>query len=95
MHTEDKYKTTFRTHHGHFEWLVMPFGLSTTSTTFQALINGILKFEMLIFVLIFFYDILIYSVDWECNIKHLEIVLITLTENKLYAKFSKCNYGMT
>lgn len=73
----------------------MPFGLSNTPATFQALMNLILQFAMRRFVLIFFYDILVYSVDWESHIKHLEIVVITLTENKLYAKFSKFNFGMT
>jgi hypothetical protein len=36
MHPDDIEKTAFRTHHGHFEFLVMPFGLSNASATFQA-----------------------------------------------------------
>lgn len=73
----------------------MPFGLSNALATFQALMNGIFQFAMCRFVLIFFDDTLVYSVDWDSHIKHLEIVLIILTENKLYAKLSKCNFGMT
>lgn len=36
-------KTAFRTHHGHFEFLVMPFGLSNTPSTFQALMNEVFQ----------------------------------------------------
>lgn len=42
----------------------------------------------------FFYDILVYSMDWESHIKHLEIVLLALLDNHLYAKYSKCCFGM-
>lgn len=41
-------------------------------------------------VLIFFDDILVYSKDWDSHLLHLEQVLITLQEHKLYAKYSKC-----
>ncbi|XP_068639419.1 uncharacterized protein [Aristolochia californica] len=39
MHPADIEKTTFRTHHDHFEFVVMPFGLSNSPSTFQALMN--------------------------------------------------------
>ncbi|WVZ93709.1 hypothetical protein U9M48_039669 [Paspalum notatum var. saurae] len=42
VHLDDVEKTAFRTHHGHFEFLVMPFGLSNALATFQALINNVL-----------------------------------------------------
>lgn len=94
IHPEDKHKTVFRTHHGHFQWLVMPFGLSNAPATFQGLMNNIFQFAMRRFVLIFFDDILIYSGDWESHMRHLEIVLVTLQDNQLYAKFSKCEFGL-
>lgn len=53
LHLDDKHKSSFHTHHGHFQWLVMPFGLSNTLATFQALMNGIFQFVMCRFVLIF------------------------------------------
>ena len=77
-HPEDRHKTAFRTHHGHFQWLVMRFGLSNAPATFQALMNGIFHFAMRRYALIFFYDILVYSKDWDSHLLHLEQVLLTL-----------------
>lgn len=94
LHREDKYKVAFRTHHGNFQWLVMPFGLSNAPATFQSLMNGIFQFAMRQFVQIFFDDILIYSGDSDSYLIHLETLLPTLQENQLYAKYSKCSFGL-
>jgi hypothetical protein len=93
VHPDDIDKTAFRTHHGHFEFLVMPFGLSNTPSTFQALIDSVLGPLFRKFVLVFFDDILIYSNSWTEHIQHLKVVLNVLRANTLHVKRSKCHFA--
>eukprot|EP00253_Pinus_taeda_P019676 PITA_19676 len=90
---EDIAKKTFRTRYGHYEFVVLPFGLTNAPATFMCLMNNIFHQYLDRFVLIFIDDILIYSCTIEEHQEHLRMVLQTLREHQLYAKFSKCDFS--
>ncbi|KAK4381110.1 Retrovirus-related Pol polyprotein from transposon [Sesamum angolense] len=86
-------KTSFITHSGHYEFLVMHFGLCNAPSTFQALMNSIFEPYLRKFVLVFFHGILIYSKDWGMHLVHLKKVVELLRNHKLYAKRRKCSFA--
>ena len=93
MTREDIHKTTFSTHEGCYEYLVIPFGLTSVLPTFQALVNKILRSFLRKFALVFFYNILVYSPIMETHKDHLRVVLNILRENHLVANKKKCQFG--
>ncbi|KAG8489300.1 hypothetical protein CXB51_017364 [Gossypium anomalum] len=86
----DASKTTFRMRYGHYEFLVMSFGLTNAPAVFMDLMNQIFRPYLYRFVIIFIDDILIYSRNESEHAELLRIVLQTLRDKQLYAKFSKC-----
>jgi hypothetical protein len=95
MRQADIHKTTFRTHDGLYEFLVMSFGLCNALATFQALMNDVLRPFLRRFVLVFFHDILIYNKSWADHLCHLRAILITLRQHVLFVKRSKYVFGVT
>ncbi|GJW99686.1 putative nucleotidyltransferase, ribonuclease H [Tanacetum coccineum] len=88
-------KTAFRTPYGHYELQVMPFGLTSAPAVFMDLMNRVCKPHLDKFVIVFIDDILIYSRNKEEHADHLRIILELLKMEKLYAKFSKCDFRIS
>ncbi|GKA66849.1 putative reverse transcriptase domain-containing protein [Tanacetum coccineum] len=94
VHEDDIPKTAFRTRYGHFEFTVMPFGLTNAPAVFMDLMNRVCRPYLDKFVIVFIDDILIYSKTQEEHVEHLRLVLELLKKEKLYAKFSKCEFWL-
>nr|XP_016449083.1 PREDICTED: RNA-directed DNA polymerase homolog [Nicotiana tabacum] len=88
----DNLKTVFRTRYGYYEFLVMSFGLTNAPAAFMHLMNSVFYPYLDSFVIVFIDDVLVYSRIREEQ--HLRAALQTLREKKLYAKFSKCEFGV-
>ena len=91
---EDVQKTAFRTRYGHYEFVVMPFGVTNAPAVFMNLMNLIFYDFLDKFVVIFIDDILIYSKSEAEHAEHLRLVLQTLRKHQLYVKFSKCEFWL-
>ena len=93
MKEGDEYKRAFQTHHGHFEFTVMAFGLTGAPATFQAEMNRTLAPLLQKCALVFFDDIFIYSISYDQHLDHLWQVLTLLAENEWKVKASKCSFA--
>jgi len=88
----DVQKTAFRSRYGHYEYVVMPFGVTNAPAVFMDYMNRIFRPFLDKFVVVFIDDILIYSRTQEEHAEHLRLVLGVLREKQLYAKLSKCEF---
>ncbi|GKE06117.1 putative reverse transcriptase domain-containing protein, partial [Tanacetum coccineum] len=89
---EDIPKTAFKTRYGHYAFQVMPFGLTNASAVFMDLMNCVCKPYLDKFVIVFIDDILIYPRNEKEHANHLRIIMELLRKEKLFAKFSKCDF---
>ena len=86
--------TAFRTRYGHYEFLVLPFGLTNAPASFMTLMNDIFRDQLDKFVIVYLDDILVYSKSWKEHLSHIKTVLQVLHNKKLYGKLSKCYFGL-
>jgi hypothetical protein len=82
MHTADEYKTAFKTHHGHYQFKVMPFGLCNAPATFECIMNSVLEPFLRKFIIVFMDDILIYNNSLVDRATHIKLVLELLRGHK-------------
>ncbi|KAL8127153.1 hypothetical protein AgCh_014175 [Apium graveolens] len=91
---EDIPKTAFRTRYGHYEFLVMSFGLTNAPTAFMDLMNRVYKGYLDKFIIVLIDDILIYSKSKDDHAEHIRTALQRLREKQLYAKFLKYEFWL-
>jgi hypothetical protein len=89
---DDIPKTAFRTRYGHYEFKVLPFGLTNAPATFMQMMHQLFRDYLDNFVVIFLDDILIYSKTEAEHMEHIKLVLQRLRDSKLFAKQSKCEF---
>ena len=87
-------KTAMRTRYGHYEFVVMPFGLTIAPSVFMDLMNMVFHKYLDLFVVVFIDDILVYSINHQEHKEHLKKVLNILREEKLFAKLKKCEFWL-
>nr|GEV23496.1 reverse transcriptase domain-containing protein [Tanacetum cinerariifolium] len=92
---EDIPKTAFSTWYEYYQFQVMPFGLTNAPAVFMDLMNRVCKPYLDKFVIVFIDDILIYSHNEKEHAEHLKTILKLLKKEKLYAKFSKCEFWIS
>jgi hypothetical protein len=93
MKEADIPKTAFRTHEGHYDFVVMPFGLCNAPSTFQSLMNHIFRPFLHHFFLVLFDDILIYRKTWTYHLTHVDRFLHLLSQHQCFLKQSKCAFS--
>jgi hypothetical protein len=93
LHPQDSHKTAFRTHYGHYEYLVMPFGLCNAPATFQATMNEVFRSLLRQTVIVFFDDILVFSETEVDHVTHLASVFELLAQHQFYLKPQKCSFA--
>lgn len=93
MNEVDISKTAFHTHHGHYEFQVIPFGLCNASSSFQATMNQLFQPYLRKYIVVFFYDILIYSKTFSDHLVHLESDFEVLLCGQFSLKLTKCSFA--
>src|SRR6185503_19096996 len=80
-------------HHGHFEYKVVPYGVTGGPATFQRVMNWVIAPLLRVCVIVFIDDILVYSKTWEQHLEHVAAVFQLLHEHQFKIKLSKCSFA--
>ena len=88
----DEWKTAFITNTGHYEYLVMSYGLVNAPSVFQAFVSEVLRDILNKFVTVYLDDILVYSTCYEDHVSHVRQVLRRLLDNRLFVKLENCEF---
>ena len=88
----DEWKKAFNTTSGHYEYLVLPFGLTNAPAVFQNMVNDVLGDMLNKFVFVYLDDIVIFSCSLSDHVHHVCQVLQRLLENQLYVKAENCKF---
>ena len=91
---EDVPKTAFRTRYGHYVFVVMPFGITNAPAVFMDLMNRVCRPMLDRSVIVVIDDILVYSRSREQHEEHLREIMGVLRSERLFAKFSKCDFWL-
>ncbi|MBW0559567.1 hypothetical protein O181_099282 [Austropuccinia psidii MF-1] len=79
---------------GIYDYTRMPFGIKNTSAHFQRMMDTIFQEEILEgWMVVYIYDIIIYSEAWEDHVQYIDRVLSKCTPINLKVSLKKCNFG--
>ena len=92
MKTSDKPKTAFATKQGLFQFKVMPFGLCNSSSTFERLMETVLRGLQWQICLIYMDDIIVFGTDFNEELHRLKSVFSRLRDAGLKLKPKKCKF---
>ena len=90
---EDKEKTAFTCQYGHYQFRVMPFRLINTPTTFQNMMNDLLREFINKSAMVYLDDIIIFSQTEEEHIKNVLAIVRALEKEGLILNEAKCMWG--